>query len=67
MYDFIGEKEMPKVKGLAALDVALEKGVITQAEFDQVKKAEELRNDAVQVDDFVPEEYFYQPKVGHGR
>tara|TARA_B100001248_G_scaffold59027_1_gene40139 strand:+ start:33802 stop:36252 length:2451 start_codon:yes stop_codon:yes gene_type:complete len=61
------KKEMPKIKGPAALDKALELGVITQAEFEQVQAAEALRNDAIQVDDFSPEEYFHQPEVAHGR
>ena len=62
----IRKKELPKIKGAGILPVALEKGVITQDEFDQVKKAEELRNDAIQVDDFGPEEFFYRPEINHG-
>jgi acyl-CoA dehydrogenase len=51
-------KLIPRKKGLALAEEGHKAGVISQEEFDQVKKAEEMRLDCVQVDDFGPEEYF---------
>ncbi|MCM2281593.1 MAG: acyl-CoA dehydrogenase, partial [Bdellovibrionaceae bacterium] len=48
---------MPKMKGAAAAQLAYDKGVITSEEFGDLKKADEVRLDAVQVDDFSQEEY----------
>lgn len=56
----IKEKAMPKVKGAAASQAALDKGIITKTEFDDLQKADEMRVAAIQVDDFSQEEY-----VGH--
>jgi acyl-CoA dehydrogenase len=53
----IKEKTIPKLKGAAAVKAALEKNVITQAEFDDLNKADELRWRAIQVDDFSQDEY----------
>jgi len=53
----IKEGRMPKVKGPAAIQVALEKGVISQEEVAELRLAEEVRNDAIQVDDFSQDEY----------
>ena len=50
-------KQLPKKKTYELLDEALEKGVITQSEFDDIKKAEDARWDAIQVDDFSQEEF----------
>jgi acyl-CoA dehydrogenase len=50
-------KTIPKIKGDKVYDEALAKSVITQAEYDQVKKAAALRWDAIQVDDFSENEY----------
>lgn len=44
-------------KSKTLLDDALKAQVITQSEFDLLKRAEELRYDAIQVDDFTQEEY----------
>lgn len=51
-------KKIPRAKGMALATSGKEAGVITQEEFDKVAKAEEMRLDCVQVDDFGPEEYF---------
>ena len=51
------KKVLPKIKGPQLVQEALDKGVINQEEFELVQKAEELRWDAIQVDDFSEEEY----------
>jgi acyl-CoA dehydrogenase len=43
---------LPRVKGEALYQAALEKGVVTQAELDVLKQAELARWDAIQVDDY---------------
>lgn len=53
-------KTIAKIKGDKLYDEALKANVITQAEFDQIKKAMTLSWDAIQVDDFSQQEY-----VGH--
>ncbi len=53
----IHTKQMPKTKGAAAFQVALDKGVITKDEFNDLQKADELRYEAIQVDDFGQDEY----------
>lgn len=50
-------KTIPKIKGDKVYDEALKANVITQTEFDQIKKASDLRWDAIQVDDFTQQEY----------
>jgi len=50
-------KKIPKIKGDKVYQLALDNKVITQQEFDEVKKAAELRWDAIQVDDFTQDEY----------
>lgn len=50
-------KTLPKIKGKELYSEALNKGVITQEEFKDISLAEELRWDAIQVDDFNEEEY----------
>ena len=50
-------KILPKTKGPAGLQAALDKNVITKAEFDDLTMAEEMRLQAIQVDDFSQEEY----------
>ncbi|MBL7684941.1 MAG: acyl-CoA dehydrogenase [Deltaproteobacteria bacterium] len=54
----IKEKKIPKVKGFKAVEESLKAGLITEAEAINLKKAEELRLDAITVDDFNPEQYF---------
>lgn len=53
----IRDKRMAKVKGPQRIDEALAKGVITVEEKANLQKAEELRWDAIQVDDFSETEY----------
>ena len=51
------EKKLPKVKGAQLVEEALKANVITQAEAVNLKKAEEMRLDAITVDDFSQDEY----------
>lgn len=53
----IRSKKMPKIKGAGAVAVALENGVITPEEAEKLNKANELRWDAIQVDDFSADEF----------
>jgi len=48
---------IPKSHPLKQLEVALEKGVLTQEEVDMVQSTEEARFDAITVDEFTHEEY----------
>lgn len=48
---------VPKSHPLKQLEVALEKGVLTQEEVDMVQSTEEARFDAITVDEFTHEEY----------
>jgi acyl-CoA dehydrogenase len=50
-------KTLPKAKGKALYDSALAASVITSDEHALLARAEELRNEAIQVDDFSQEEY----------
>ena len=50
-------KTIPRTKGNAIYQIALDKGVITQMEFAELQKAEELRLDAIQVDSYTQDEY----------
>lgn len=50
-------KTLPKKRVSALIDMALEKNVITKEEHEVLKKAEEMRNDAIQVDAFSQEDY----------
>lgn len=52
-------QKIPKIKNDTVYQVALDAGVITREEFDQIKKAAELRWDAIQVDDFSQDEYVH--------
>jgi len=57
-------KAIPKLRGEAAAKAALEKNVITQAEFDELAKADQLRWEAIQVDDFTEDEYVHHKGFG---
>jgi len=57
-------KQIPKLKGAAASQAALDKGIITKAEFDELARADQLRWEAIQVDDFTEDEYVKH--VGYG-
>jgi len=50
-------KTLAKAKGRALYDAALEKGVITSEDHALLGRADDLRNAAIQVDDFSQEEY----------
>ncbi|HEX5036281.1 MAG TPA: acyl-CoA dehydrogenase [bacterium] len=50
-------KKLPKLKGIELVQEALKAGLITEAEAANLKKAEELRLDAITVDDFSEDEY----------
>ncbi len=50
-------KQIPKSKGLQSYQNAMDKGIITKEEYAELQRAEELRWDAIQVDDFSEEEY----------
>jgi acyl-CoA dehydrogenase len=51
------EKLLPKIKGEALLEAAREKNVISQDEYQLMRKTAEARWDAIQVDDFSQSEY----------
>jgi acyl-CoA dehydrogenase len=53
----IREKTMPKLKGPEAFKAALDKGIINASEHADLQRADEMRLDAVQVDDFSQDEY----------
>jgi len=59
--DAVKAKTLAKAKGRVLYDAALEKNVITADEHGVLLRSEELRNAAIQVDDFSQEEY-----VTHG-
>ncbi len=48
---------LPKKRVMHIMDLALEKSVITKEEYELIKKAEKMRNDAIQVDSFTQEDY----------
>lgn len=60
----VKEKQIPKLKGSAASKAALEKGIITQDEFNELAKADQLRWEAIQVDDFAENEYVARKGFG---
>lgn len=53
----VKSKTLPKKRVSQLVDLALEKSVITEEEHGILAKAEEMRNDAIQVDSFTEEEY----------
>lgn len=57
-------RTLPKLKGAAAYQAALEKNVIAAAEAKDLALAEELRGKAIQVDDFSQEEYLHHASQG---
>lgn len=62
----IHTKAMPKAKGPAAYQIALEKGVIGKEELADLNLAEEMRWKSIQVDDFSQEEYLGHRSHGVG-
>jgi acyl-CoA dehydrogenase len=57
LYGAIKQRELPKEHVLGLLDLAVEKNIIAPEEAEMVRKAEEARNDAIQVDSFTLDEY----------
>lgn len=55
--DAVKTRALPKIKGAKLIAIGLEKSVITAEEAETLKRAEEARWDAIQVDDFTEEEY----------
>lgn len=53
----IKSKELPKQKGPQLYDQALAKNIINKQEFDDLVRSNDLRWDAIQVDDFSEEEF----------
>jgi acyl-CoA dehydrogenase len=60
----VKSKAIPKLRGEAAARAALEKNIITQAEFEELAKADQLRWEAIQVDDFTQDEYVHHKGFG---
>ncbi|OGP09513.1 MAG: acyl-CoA dehydrogenase [Deltaproteobacteria bacterium GWA2_45_12] len=56
---------LPKLKGAALVEEALKKSVITQDDAKFLQKAEAMRLDAIQVDDYSQEEYLGQTAPAH--
>jgi acyl-CoA dehydrogenase len=50
-------KTLPRIKGPAAFQAALDKKVITKEDFDDLMRADQMRYEAIQVDDFSQDEY----------
>ena len=57
LYKAIKAKELPKEPYLEIADLAVEKGILSKEEGELVKKTEQARNDAIQVDEFTLDEY----------
>jgi acyl-CoA dehydrogenase len=53
----VRQKQIPKLKGAQANEAAFKAGVITEDEFKGISKAEEARDEVIQVDSFTLEEY----------
>lgn len=60
----VRDKVLAKAKGRMLIDAALDKGVINKEEHVDVIRAEELRNEAIQVDSFTQEEYLHHKSKG---
>lgn len=57
LYKATKARELPKAHVLKQLELAVEKGIITKEEAEQVRKTEATRYDAISVDSFTLEEY----------
>ena len=67
MYVAMKKRELPKASLAELIKPALEKGIINEKEAELATRAEDARNDAVQVDDFSLEEYVhYTPSMPAG-
>ena len=63
----VRDKIIPRVKGAAGLQSALDKGVISSEEFADLSQADVLRYEMALVDDFSQEEYLHHTAPGiHG-
>ncbi len=60
IYIAMKKREIPKAPVPELIDPALKKGFITEEEATMVRKAEDARNDAIQVDEFTLEEYLHE-------
>ena len=56
----VRKKELAKAKPPQLYEEAFKKGIITEVELANLKRGEELRLDAITVDDFSQEEYVGQ-------
>ncbi len=56
----VKSKKIPKVKGPKLIEEALKAGIISEVEAANLKKAEELRYEAITVDSFTQEEYLHR-------
>jgi acyl-CoA dehydrogenase len=63
LYVAMKKRELEKGRVPSLIDPALEKGIISKEEADLLRKAEEARDDAVQVDDFTLDEYMNETPV----
>ena len=63
LYIAMKKRELPKDSFLNLLDQALEKKIISKEESEMVKKAENARNDAIQVDEFTLDEYMHETTI----
>lgn len=59
----VKDKKLPKLKGPQLVQEALKLGVISETEAASLKKSEDLRWEAIQVDDFSQEEYLGKPSA----
>jgi acyl-CoA dehydrogenase len=67
LYKAIKARVLPKEPYIEIADLAVEKGILTKEEGELVKKTEQARNDAVQVDEFTLEEYMNEtPEKPYG-
>ncbi len=64
MRQAVKDRLVPKAKGRALIEACVGKGVISKEEYQDVVRAEELRNEAIQVDSFSQEEYLGHASKG---
>jgi acyl-CoA dehydrogenase len=60
LHKAVKAKKLPRKIPRNLIEPALEQGILTQEEADLLKRAEEARYDAVQVDEFTLEEYLHE-------
>ena len=63
----IKDKVIPKTKGIAAAKAAFEKNIINKSELEDLERAEVLRLEAIQVDDFSQDEFLHHSGYGKNR